>query len=164
MQWLFVLLLKLSQFCLQVGWFALSTLLILFQALPCFSSSRRCSQLNLYFSHHSPGIKHSSKNPNSLVWRMGCKNQDLGGECADCYWMSLLLALLADRARKSMDEYQQHTRYIYSIHIYVYFCISLDRDIDIDINHEFILVTLTLIQNHRFHSSLPSFLICNLFI
>ena len=56
-QSIFVLLLKLFQLWLQVGYFAL------YCGLLCFSSSIRCSYLNLYLSHPSPGIRRRHWHP-----------------------------------------------------------------------------------------------------
>lgn len=81
------------------------------------------------------------------------RNSDLDLRCADSYW-----SVTAHRAKKSLYVYStMHTHR----DIYNYSCIYLQTSKN---KNELILISLTPIQYHRIHFSIPLLFICKLIL
>lgn len=86
----------------------------------------------------------SPRSPASLYWRVIFKNQNLDTGCAYCYWGFTTTKPI----------------YVYMlIQVCTYLKLFLVLSICIYIKQEFILISPTLIQNHKVHSSFPLLLI-----
>lgn len=105
---------------------------------------------SLYFSCSSLDIMTSHRIPVYFYWKMVLRDQDMGTQCAHCYWRSLVLGFSMNRVRTCM----LCTLTCGYTNIY-----SLDLTCVYIKSHKFILIPVISVQHQHTYFSLPLFLI-----